>query len=82
MRVNFENNLGFFYDIDDDFLYCVGEKCECCQFKEHRPNCATQAKEKASDIINSKLNAIVDILMKDLLNKEQKVKKIYDIIWE
>ncbi|WP_289146988.1 hypothetical protein [uncultured Megamonas sp.] len=82
MRINFEKNLGFFYDIDDDFLYCINKQCKDCMFKEHKPNCAIQAKEKALKIINDKLNLIVDTLTEDTLDETQKIKEIYDIVLE
>lgn len=82
MRINFEKNLGFFYDIDDDFLYCINKQCEDCMLKEYKPHCTIQAKKKAFKIINDKLNLIVDILTEDTLDETQKIKEIYNIILE
>ena len=82
MRINFEKNLGFFYDIDDDFLYCINKQCENCILKEYKPNCSIKAKEKALKIINDKLNLIIDTLTEDTLDETQKIKEIYDIILE
>ena len=82
MRIKFENDNGFYYDLDDDFLYCIGRQCDKCSFKEFPPYCHTMARIKAQDIANKKLNAIVDIILEDSLEEDQKIKEIYSILLE